>query len=281
MTLLLLWSTGHEITVLADTLFGGGYGEGSEVGPKIFAVPITISDLDEAKKERLPNMGFAFAGNVLSGQFAHALASTCLQNLAAPTTTRKPDVADVARYYADCGLRIVEERRRHKALDGYGFEGVVFGYSDKSSTSRAYHFNVHVNAEGNCVAPLHQLLLPEGKVYPVGSGAPYAREVIAHLESNDAPIDPCELMDFIIASEKVPSVGGEFQAATSRTDGVELRPVQRFFRKKDSGVLDVDFAVMGINIHRMGMVAGYVPIGTPLQAYSAERLNRVMNDDVE
>jgi len=35
MTLLLLWSTGHEITVLADTLFGGGYGEGSEVGPVV------------------------------------------------------------------------------------------------------------------------------------------------------------------------------------------------------------------------------------------------------
>ncbi|TKV72508.1 hypothetical protein D0C28_18195 [Rhizobium sp. AU243] len=85
-------------------------------------------------------------------------------------------------------------------------------------------------------------------------------------------------MDFIIASEEVPSVGGEIQAATSQNDGVELRPVQRFFRKRDSGELDVDFAVMGINIHRMGMVAGYVPIGTPLQGDSAERLNRMMND---
>ncbi|CAN7575236.1 hypothetical protein G6M70_15790 [Agrobacterium tumefaciens] len=278
MTLLLLWKNGDEITVIADTLFGGGHGEGSAIGPKIFPVPIAITDLGEAKKETLPNMGFAFAGNVLSGQFAHALASTCLQNLAAPTTTMKPDVADVARYYADCGLRIVEERRRHKALDGYGFEGVVFGYSDKNSTSKAYHFNVHVNSEGNCVAPLDELSLPEGKVHPFGSGASYAREVIAHLEKNDAPIDPWELMDFIIACEEVPSVGGEIQAATSQNDGVELRPVQRFFRKRDSGELDVDFAVMGINIHRMGMVAGYVPIGTPLQGDSAERLNRMMND---
>lgn len=278
MTLLLLWSNGDEITIIADTLFGGGYGEGSAIGPKIFAVPITISDLDEAKKERLPNMGFAFAGNVLSGQFAHALASTCLQNLGAPTTTRKPDVADVARYYADCGLRIVEERRRHKALDGYGFEGVVFGYSENSSTSKAYHFNVHVNAEGNCVAPLNELPLPEGKIYPFGSGASAAREVITRLEANDAPIDPWELMDFIIGSEEVPSVGGEIQAATSQRDGVELRPVQRFFRRKDTDDLDVDFAVMGINIHRMGMVAGYVPIGTPLPGDSTARLRKMMND---
>lgn len=83
MTLILVTADDcGDLTVVADTLFGAAGQTGSEIGPKIFPVHVTISDLEKEGSISLPTMGFAFAGNTLSGQFTHALASTCLQNLA-------------------------------------------------------------------------------------------------------------------------------------------------------------------------------------------------------
>lgn len=271
MTLLLLWAHEDEITVLADTLFGTASETGSEVGPKIFLVPIIVSDLRDDRRISLKNMGFAFAGNTLSGQFTHALASTCLQNLAAPTTDRKPNVAEVAAFYASCAIRIVEERRRHRALDGYGFDGVVFGHCEYASCSKAYLFSVSVDADGSCVAPLTEIALEEEIPYPIGSGAPAARDMLARHRRRRIAVDPYTFMDWIIANDEVPTVGGEVQAATSSSQGVELRPVMRFYKPEDGG-MDADFAIMGINIKRLGMVAGYASIGSPLMVQSAQRL---------
>lgn len=263
MTLLLLFAQQDEITVLADTLFGTPGDKAAEIGPKIFTVPITVSDLNDARKEMLPNMGFAFAGNTLSGQFTHALASTCLQNLAALTAKQKPDVKDVARYYGNCAKLIYEERRRHQAHDSFGFEGVVFGYSASAATAQAFYLRASVTPDGDVEAPVHLLQLTPGIPYPIGSGAPVARDAIASLVLRGNTIDPYEFMDWMIWNKAAPTVGGEFQAATAGKAGVELRPVMRLFRSK-SGDVDVDFSIMGINIHRVGMIAGCVPVGTPL-----------------
>jgi hypothetical protein len=150
-----------DLTVIADTLFGKGGRTGSEVGPKIFLVPVAISDLEEEVRIPLPAMGFAFAGNVISGQFTHAMASTCLQNLAGWVSSGKPDVEDVARFYATCAVRIYEERRRHFAGDGYGFDGIVFGFSERRGHPAVFHFAAGVAPDGSCVAPVTELELEE------------------------------------------------------------------------------------------------------------------------
>ena len=67
MTLILITSVKGELHVLADTEFGQDRATGSQVGPKVFLVPMQAIDLDGKDKRTFPNMGFAYAGNVLSG----------------------------------------------------------------------------------------------------------------------------------------------------------------------------------------------------------------------
>lgn len=266
MTLVLVTADDRgDLTVIADTLFGEGGRTGSEVGPKIFLVPVAISDLEDEVRIPLPAMGFAFAGNVISGQFTHAMASTCLQNLAGWVASGKPDVEDVARFYATCAVRIYEERRRHFAGDGYGFDGIVFGFSERRGHPAVFHFAAGVAPDGSCVAPVTELELEEDIPFAVGSGAEAARVRIADLRSRSIEINPFAMMDAIIVDDAVPSVGGAIQAATADASGVELRPVMLFGANAD-GDLSAGYSIMGINMHLLGMVAGYVPVGTPVMA---------------
>lgn len=85
MTLLLLWKNGDEITVIADTLFGGGHGEGSAIGPKIFPVPIAITDLGEAKRKRYPIWDLR-----LPATSSQANSHTRLRRPASKTLPRQP-----------------------------------------------------------------------------------------------------------------------------------------------------------------------------------------------
>lgn len=268
MTLILVTEDDRgDLTVIADTFFGESGRTGSEVGPKIFLVPVAISDLEDEVRIPLPSMGFAFAGNVISGQFTHALASTCLQNLAGWVADGRPDVEDVASFYATCAVRIYEERRRHFAGDGYGFDGIVFGFSERRGHPAVFHFTASVGHDGSCVAPISQVELEEGIPFAVGSGAQAARLKIDSLRSRSIDINPFALMDSIISDDAVPSVGGEIQAATADGSGVELRPVMMFGTNAE-GDLRAGYSVMSINMHRLGMVAGYVPVGTPVLAQS-------------
>lgn len=82
-------------------------------------------------------------------------------------------------------------------------------------------------------------------------------------------------MDSIISDDAVPSVGGEIQAATADGSGVELRPVMMFGTNAE-GDLRAGYSVMSINMHRLGMVAGYVPVGTPVLAQSPGDVALVM-----
>ncbi len=276
MTLILVTaSETGEIDVVADTLFGTRWQKASEVCPKIFLVPVTLSDLDETASKLLPQMGFTFAGNTMTGQFTHALASTCLQNLASPALDSDPDVEDVARFYAKCATEIFEELRRHKATDAFGFTGVIFGYSAVRRHAVAYEFEARVAADGTCEAPVRELYLEHGVPYALGSGAEAAHRGIAYLRQRGVEINPFSLMYHIIEDDSVPSVGGEFQAATADASGVSLRPVMHFLPKPEGG-LSADHAVMGINLHRLGLVAGYVPIGRPKLAQSPRDLEHVL-----
>lgn len=257
VTLILITSVQGELHVLADTEFGQGSSTGSQVGPKVFVVPIQAIDLDGGNKRTFPNMGFAFAGNALTGQFTHALASTCLQNLVGATTDVEIQVRDVADVYANAAKQILIEFWRHKGLSGYGFDSVVFGRASSGPTN-AFRVKVSVNHEGaNSV--VEKLSFEEARIHAIGSGVSAARARIERIIQDNLPLRPIEIMDSVIGDPEVPSVSGTVQLAVTTKTGVELRPVLR--HKSDRAG---EFTLMGVNILTLGMAGPYVPIGTPI-----------------
>ncbi|MBY5461839.1 hypothetical protein [Rhizobium leguminosarum] len=257
MTLILVTSVHDELYVLADTEFGQAGKTGSQVGPKVFLIPIQAIDLDGANTRTFPSMGFAFAGNVLSGQFTHSLASTCLQNLVGGTTKEDVQVGDVAAVYAKAAEQIVLERWRHAKLSGYGFEGVIFGRSSGGLTG-AFRLDVGID-DGEAHALVEEMDFSKTKMHPIGSGASSARARIDSLVKAGIPLRPVEIMDYVIDDPEVLSVSGTVQLAVTTKNGVELRPIIRH-RSDRAG----EFLLLGVNILSLGMVGSYIPIGTPI-----------------
>ncbi|MEQ1954888.1 hypothetical protein [Mesorhizobium sp. CN2-181] len=243
--------------MIADTEFGQSGATGSQVGPKVFPVPIQAIDLDAANKRAFPSMGFAFAGNVLSGQFTHSVASTCLQNLVGATTKADVQVGEVAHVYAKAAEQIVLERWRQAKLSGYGFEGVVFGRPASGATA-AFRLNVGVD-DGTASVFVEELDFTKTSVHAIGSGASSARAYIDSARSAGKPFRPIEIMDSVIGDPSVPSVAGTVQLAVTTKTGVELRPIIRH-RGDRAG----EFTLSGVNVLTLGMAGAYVPIGTPI-----------------
>lgn len=256
MTLILITSVKGELHVLADTEFGQGRATGSQVGPKVFLVPMQAIDLDGNDKRIFPNMGFAYAGNVLSGQFTHALASGCLQNLVGATTSTEVQVGEVADIYAKAAEQIALERWKHLKSSKYGFDCVVFGRPSSGSTS-AFHINIGVDDNGahTHVEPIN---FDETNVQAIGSGAPAARAYISRNLQAGIPLRPIEIMDHVINEPEVPSVSGTVQLAVTTKAGVEIRPIFRYTSDRAG-----EFTLLGVNVLHLGMVGQYVPIGTP------------------
>lgn len=257
LTLILISSMRGELHVIADTEFGQAGATGSQVGPKVFPVPIQAIDLDAANKRAFPSMGFAFAGNVLSGQFTHSVASTCLQNLVGGTTEADVQVGDVAQVYAKAAEQIVLERWRHRKLSGYGFEGVVFGRPSGGATA-AFRLNIEMD-DGKASVLVEELDLTKTSAHAIGSGATSARAYIDSARKAGKPFRPIEISDSVIGDPAVPSVSGTVQLAVTTETGVELRPIFRH-RGDRAG----EFTLLGVNILSLGMAGPYVPIGTPI-----------------
>jgi hypothetical protein len=213
-------------------------------------------DLEGKNKRTFPNMGFVFAGNVLTGQFTHALASACLQNLVGGTTSTEVQVGDVAAIYAKAATQIVLERWKHVKSLSYGFDGVVFGRPSSGPTS-AFHINIGLDDNGahTHVEPVN---FEETNVQAIGSGAPSARAYISQNRQAGVPLRPIEIMDHVIGDSEVPSVSGTVQLAVTTKTGVELRPILRHTSDRAG-----EFTLLGVNVLHLGMVGPYVPVGTP------------------
>ncbi|MDR6293771.1 hypothetical protein E9232_006324 [Inquilinus ginsengisoli] len=224
------------------------------IGPKIFLVPIRTRNLETDAFDVCLPAGFAFAGETLTGQFIHSLATTTLQNLAAPQNTVRPSIEEVAQFFGKCAENIVANRWRHLVSD-YSIHGLVFGYCEKIRRSRIFSIMVTSASDEVIETKVDEIDLRRERIYCIGSGAKNARAIVDELRRAHQPIWPIKVMDKIIADPSVPSVGGAIQASTASPKGVALKPMLRRV-----GSTAGEYTVMGVNIFELGMVGGYVPV---------------------
>lgn len=275
MTLVLTWKTIEGIAVIADTRFGGG-GTMSEAGPKIFSIPIKLNKWRdghvETEKHRLPEMGFAFAGNTFAGQTTHALATTCLANLIASEFDDGPTVDEVADLYATCSKLVVDERRRWLATDAHCFEFLIFGRCPSVGQDRAFVGEVYVNADGKADCKIDEIDFSVYGLYLLGDGENKVREVFEAARGTTTLIKPGELLQALIDDPDFPSIAGNQQFAVVTLSGVELRPVLRSILYQASPELEqfgvdgmqqrIEFQVMGFDLGAIGKVGRYSPTAT-------------------
>lgn len=263
MTLVLAWKMRKTVVVIADSHFTSAQGTASEIGPKIFVVPISLTGLVADTTIPLPHMGFAFAGDSASGQFTHAMATACLSHLCGPVIGERPTVLDVANFYASCATRLVQERRRHLAVDRYTFDGIIFGQryttGNASNDAEACHFSVTIDADGQCVSTVTAIDFEAEPVFAIGKGAPRARELLHSISRQSPAKAAVTIMDQIIDGLEEASVGGCVQGAVATGKGAEIRAVLRHGDR-----IGEYYGIMGLSELKMGIAAGYVPVGSPL-----------------
>lgn len=266
MTLVLAWKTIEGIAVIADTRFGGAGRTVSEAGPKIFSVPITLNKWRnghvETEKLRLPDMGFAFAGNTFAGQTAHALATTCLGNLVAEEFDNGPTVKDVAELYAKCSELVVEERRKWHATDGHCFEFFIVGRSAPGAKAQAFVGEVFVNADGKAECAVKEIDFDVYALYLLGEGSEKVTEIVDAARGSTPVLKPGDLLQTLIDDPSFPTIAGNQQFAVATPSGVEIRPVMRVTYDEVHMVQIIEYQVMGIDLRSVGPVGGYSPTAT-------------------
>lgn len=275
MTLILAWKTIEGITVIADTRFGGGGSTVSEAGPKIFSVPITLNKWRdgyiETEKHRLPEMGFAFAGNTFAGQATHALVTTCLGNLVTYEFDDGPTVAEVAEFYAKCSKLVVDERWRWITTDAHCFEFIVFGRSAPGKQDRAFVGEVYIDAEGNADCKVEEIDFSVYGLYILGDGVTKVIEIVEAARGTSIVIKPGELLQQLIEDPDFPSIDGNQQTAVATPSGVELRPVMRVTFEVipelklmgfSGSQQKIEYQIMGFDLGTVGQVGRYSPTAT-------------------
>jgi hypothetical protein len=261
MTLVLVWNGAEGVTVVADTYFGGRSEVAAQAGPKIFSIPIVLNRWRdghvETEKHRLPAMGFAFAGNTFSGQAAHGLATTCLQNLVAHEFDDGPTVEEVAELYARCAKLVVDERRGWSKTDAHCFDAVIFGRSNPRSASQAFILEVQIGEDGtaNCVPT--EIDFSVYVLFALGSGEGKAIQMVEEARRLRQPVAPDRILQAAIEDPDVPTVDGNQQFAISTPSGVELRPILKL-----GGESDFEFQIMGFEIGLIGSIGKYSPTAT-------------------
>lgn len=255
MTLVLLWKSGSDMIVIADTLFRSGGRNSLEIGPKIFSIPICIEVYGEKEESpnHCPDMGFAFAGHTAAGQVTHAIASASLRNLSGRTAGAAPSVVAVSNYYARCAAQVVDEIRKHYPSDECRFEGVVFGWENEGAV--AHSFETGVDAVGRATSKSEPMDFNRYGLYGLGQGFAEVQNFIDRNWAAGHKASPYEALEAIIEDEGVPSVGGSIQAATASVRGVELKPVLRI---DNSGLAKGGY--MGIDQGRLGTVGDFMPM---------------------
>jgi hypothetical protein len=275
MTLVLAWKTLEGIAVIADTRFGSRSNTVAEAGPKIFSVPITLNKWRdghvETEKFRLPEMGFAFAGNTFAGQTTHSLVTTCLGNLVTYEFDNGPTVAEVAEFYARCSKLVVDERRRWIPNDSHCFEFIFFGRSAPSEQSQAFVGEVYVNPEGKAECTAKEIDFDTYGLYMLGDGATKVMEIVEGARGTPNVIRPGELLQKLIEDPDFPSIDGNQQTAVATPSGVELRPVMRVTLEVipelkimgfSGSQQKIEYQIMGFDLGAVGQVGSYSPTAT-------------------
>lgn len=256
MTLVMAWRSAEMLTVCADTRIAGGDGPITDIGQKLFQVPVDVTPFGvNARSIPKLSVGFAFAGNTLMAQSCCAIASTCLSSLSVESASDEVSPSSIASFFAKSAEYVSHERRFLKPGTPARFEAMIFGWD--VDQQEPYVYNVEVDeVEGVQAATCKRYEIAVGGMAYFGSGAPFIGNMFKALEQDDRPktVAPHQMMEAAIAAFNLQSVGGSLQFATASRDGVRLRP---FMRIDETGVAEI--SVLGCNIRRLLEADGPIP----------------------
>lgn len=206
MTLVLLWKSGLDIVVIADTLLRSNARNSLDVGPKIFSIPVRIEAYSEKEEPPLHclDMGFAFAGHTGAGQVTHAIASAGLRNLTGPSASPAPSVAAVSDYYARCAVEVAGEIRKYYPSDKCEFEGVVFGWEKAGAVAHSFEIGIVNN---RATSKSEQMDFSRYGLYGLGEGVAEVQAFIDQSSAAGPKSSPYEALQAVIDDERVPQVG--------------------------------------------------------------------------
>lgn len=244
------------LTVCADTRIAGGDGPITDIGQKLFQVPVDVTPFGvDARSIPKLSVGFAFAGNTLMAQSCCAIASTCLSSLSVKSASEEISPSSIASFFAKSAEYVSHERRFLKPGMPARFQAMIFGWDVDQQVP--YIYNVEVDEfEGAQAATCERYEIAVGSMAYFGSGAPFIGSMFDALEQDGQPktVAPHRMMEAAIAASNLQSVGGSLQFATASRDGVRLRP---FMRVDETGM--AEFSVLGCDIRRLMEAGGPIP----------------------
>jgi len=256
MTLVMAWRSEDGLTVCADTRIADGDARVTDVGPKLFQVPVEVTPfgLNDEPVQHL-TVGFAFSGNTLMAQSCCAIASTCLASLSAVSAEALVAPESIVHFFAKAAEYVSEERRFLTPASPPRFEAMIFGWDQVQLAPFIYHVEV-ADVDNKLVATVERKPLSVGGIAYFGSGAKFLGETLKKLDQKPPhkTISPHQLMEAAIASAQVKSVGGSLQFATASKSGVRLRSFMRVSRTGEA-----DISILGCSIRKLWNPEGPIP----------------------
>ncbi|RUV70311.1 MAG: hypothetical protein EOR30_14045 [Mesorhizobium sp.] len=283
MTLVVLYGTEERLICGADTRLTSDSQTISERGGKLAVVPvrwgITGPGLEESSVSFF-SLGFAFAGSTLLANSTHAIATTCSQILHTGRPNAAPSSDLIAQIYARAGEDVTKDvNSRLHPESSLSFEGFLFGYCPVKQTFRNHTISPVIR-DGVFSMAVESFDVKDGDLFAIGSGV---GEFVRLSERRDAAGNrppPLNILQEIMRSGSVSSVGGYPQIAFADKMGVQLQPVlQQNPDDPDQAIL----AINGFDVSKIssdeGFSFGLTAVGMGTEAIHARKALRAKGID--
>lgn len=225
MTLVSVWLAPNKLTCATDSRISGDTSTLTDVGGKLFVVPVKCKYLESGKwiDGVSYTLGFAFAGSTLLANNTQALASTLTQIFTSKDFDI-PSALTVARLYAKCAEHAISDMN-WRSSDHKFFESIIFGYCPIEREFICY--KIEPNLSDSSFSMVVRKLHGNGLfVTAFGTGAKDFLDIIRRETTPDGCCpDPLAVFRYIVENEVNSSVGGNIQLAEATEDGVSILPV--------------------------------------------------------
>lgn len=256
MTINVLWLAEAGIFCAADSRLSSGDSTVTDIGVKIFPLPVVVRsrDSESGKTEIVERftVGFAYAGSSISAINSLAVATACTQNIirsqAVPVSVE--DVAEIVRKVSQEVVGDVAGRLREGKLGE--FSAFVFGYCQRSHLFQAFEIAA-VHSPGSCFSMEKiRLVLEIGRCSVMGSGRDAFSRALEGGSENTVYPNMLYAIRGIFEAEGVVGVGGSLQIGLAERCGFEMRPILDL--DTSDGKVVMNF--LGIPINRL-RIQGY------------------------
>ncbi|MES2686246.1 MAG: hypothetical protein V4706_05445 [Pseudomonadota bacterium] len=210
MTLAIAWRSEGRIHLASDTRITLGDNQYSDVGIKVIAVPVIVTDtgglgpgISEIFRQ---SYGFAYAGSfVNAGTFCEVIGELLqhVQYVQEKGTLSFLTICDfLVEYSSYISTEICAYLTRHGR-----YEFFFTGFCPKEQRLRAARFRFE-HADGHAQATYDEIIRSEGEYVAIGSGASNAE---ARIKEDRDYRSMLLVLNEVIDSKEVPSVGGDLQ----------------------------------------------------------------------